>query len=58
MNKTHIYKIALERIDEVCSTTYEDPEEKGRALFNTGYISGTAELALRIANELKEGDND
>lgn len=55
MNKTRIYKIALERIAEVCSVTYENAEEGERALFNSGYVSGTAELALRLAN-LSDGE--
>lgn len=58
MNKTRIYMIALERIAEVSSTIYENAEERERALINSGYVSGTAELALEIANEFKEGDND
>lgn len=58
MNKTRIYMIALERIAEVSSAIYENAEERERALINSGYVSGTAELALEIANELKEGDND
>lgn len=58
MNKTRIYMIALERIAEVSSMIYENAGERERALINSGYVSGTAELALEIANELKEGDND
>lgn len=58
MNKTDIYKIALERIAEVSAVTYENAAEGERALFNSGYVSGTAELALRLANELKEDDHD
>lgn len=58
MNKTDIYKIALERIAEVSAVTYENATELERALFNSGYVSGTAEMALRLANELKEDDHD
>lgn len=58
MNKTRIYMIALERIAEGSSMIYEIAEERERALINSGYVSGTAELALEIANELKEENRD
>lgn len=58
MDKTTLYKVALERIAEVSSVTYENVGEMDRTLINSGYVSGTAEMALRIANELKEDDHD
>ena len=58
MDKTTVYRVALERIAEVSAVTYENAAEGERTLFNSGYVSGTAELALRLANELKEDDHD
>lgn len=58
MNKTDVYKMVLERITEVSAETYENIGEVDRPLISSGYVSGIAELALRIANELKEDDHD
>lgn len=58
MNKTDIYKIALERIAKVSAVTYEIATEGERTLFNSGYASGTAELALRLGHRLDGGKED
>lgn len=57
MDKTTVYRVALERIAEVCAVTYENAEEGERALFNSGYASGTAELALRLGH-LLDGEKE
>lgn len=57
MDKTTVYRVALERIAEVSAVTYENAKEEERALFNSGYASGTAELALRLGH-LLDGEKE
>lgn len=58
MDKTTVYRVALERIVDVSAVTYENAAEGERALFNSGYVSGTAELALRLGHLLDGGKED
>jgi len=58
MDKTTVYRVALERIAEVSAVTYENAAEGERTLFNSGYASGTAELALRLGHLLEGGKED